>query len=449
MRDQSEKDVIVIGAGLTGSLVSIFLAQEGLDVSIFELRPDLRKVDLPAGRSINMALSHRGIAALQKVGIFDQLSKDLIPMKGRSIHLKDGTTTFQAYGVQENHVIYSISRSLLNRRLLEACDHYPQIEKRFQYRCQWMNYETNMLFVEDLDHGREQSFHPQTVIATDGAFSAIRKSMIRQTRFSYSQQYMDYGYKELSIPSLPHQKHALDSQALHIWPREQYMMIALPNADGSFTCTLFLPFEGEISFQNISTAQRVQTFLSAEFPDLVEHCPSIVEEYLHHPVGDLLTLSSSPWNIEGQSLLLGDAAHCMVPFFGQGMNAAFEDCQMLMESLKQHDFDFRKAYDSFWPGRKKDTDAISNMALDNFIEMRSKVRDPQFLLRKKLERALESHFPDRFKSLYSKVSFSHIPYSKIAEEEGENQALIQRLMNHPDFLDPDHEKFPLWIQKQF
>ncbi|MCB0326829.1 MAG: FAD-dependent monooxygenase [Bdellovibrionales bacterium] len=427
MKFQADKDAIVIGAGLTGSLLSMYLAQEGLNVSIFELRPDLRKVDLPAGRSINMALSHRGISALQKVGLFEQIKKDLIPMKGRCIHLKGQDSLHQAYGVDKDHVIYSISRGLLNKILLEASEKFPNIEKKFQYRCQWMNYETNMLFVEDLDHGREHSFHPNTVLATDGAFSAIRKSMIRQTRFSFSQQYIEYGYKEITIPA-QNGAHVLDPHALHIWPREQYMLIALPNVDGSFTCTLFLPYKGEHSFQKLNTVEDCKVFFDQEFPDLQEYAYDMAQQYVDHPIGDLLTLSSHPWNISGQSMLLGDAAHCMLPFFGQGMNAAFEDCVLLHKELEKHDFDFSKAYSEFWPQRKKDTDAISKMALDNFSEMRSRVRNPDFHKRKAIEHHLERIYPELYQSLYSKVSFSLQPYHKILDQELHQTMLIDQIL---------------------
>jgi kynurenine 3-monooxygenase len=408
--DDRKRTVTLVGSGLAGPLLGISLVKRGFNVRIFERRPDMRKVRMSAGRSINLALSTRGIHALTEAGVWGELQKIIIPMKGRMIHPVHGELAFQRYGKDDSEVINSVSRAELNMALMSAAE-AADVEIEFQQRCVGYNAETGMLQLHSEVSGETAAVAAEVVIATDGSGSAIRGEMLKMNRFNFSQQYLDYGYKELTIPAAADGSHQIETHALHIWPRGTFMLIALPNIDGTFGCILFLPFEGANSFEELDNEAKVVEFFSANFPDALELMPSLAENYFANPTGSMVTIKCMPWHQDGRSLLLGDAAHAIVPFFGQGLNCAFEDVTVLLDLMDRTGLDCEKVFTEFERARKPNTDAIADLAIENFIEMRDKVADPKFLLRKKVELALEARFPETFIPKYAMVTFHRIPYS--------------------------------------
>ena len=374
--------ITIVGAGLTGPLLSIFLARRGHQVDLFESRPDPRKSNYYSGRSINLALSERGVHALKELDLFKSIEPFLIPMRGRMIHTIDEKLLFQPYSVNENEFLYSVSRGMLNQHLLTEIEHYSMIETSFGYQCTSYDVKQKAVHFFHPASNEEVTLYSDITIAADGSHSAVRRSLSATDRFNFSQDYLSYGYKELSIPSI-NGKHQMETNALHIWPRKNFMLIALPNTDGSFTCTLFLSFEGEESFAAIQTEAQAKTFFETYFPDTLLLIPNLAADFFENPTGSLVTVKCSPWNIKGDVLLIGDAAHAITPFFGQGMNASFEDCVILNEILETEGDDFEKAFTKFSMMRKKDADAIANMANENFVEMRDLVSDPAFQKKKK------------------------------------------------------------------
>ena len=402
--------ITLIGAGLNGPLLATSLSKRGFQVQIYERRPDMRKVRISAGRSINLALSARGIHALSQAGLWEGMQKIVIPMKGRMMHSTAGDLTFQPYGKNESEAINSISRAELNIALLNAAE-AAGAAIHFHQRCTGFNLATGAIELRDERSGTRKIVEPGIVIGCDGSASAIRTQMLKMSRFNFSQQYLDYGYKELTIPAGPNAKHLFETHALHIWPRGNYMLIALPNIDGTFACILFLPFEGAESFASLATSADVLSFFETHFPDALRIMPNLVENYFANPTGAMVTIKCSPWHVQGKSLLLGDAAHAIVPFFGQGINCGFEDCTSLLALIDLHGFDWPRVFQEFEAQRKVNTDAIADMAIENFVEMRDRVADPHFLLRKKVELALEAKYPQQFVPKYAMVTFHRIPYS--------------------------------------
>ena len=323
-----KKDTIIIGAGLVGSLLSIYLSKRGYKVKIYERRADMRKENLVAGRSINLALSDRGIKALQEVGLMDEIRKICIPMHGRLMHNADGSTAYQPYG-KEGQFINSVSRGELNCRLMDLAEQNGA-EIIFNQKCENINWDKNETLFEDTTNKQQTTIHSQLVFGSDGAYSAARLThQLQHNRFQYNQYYINYGYKELNIPAGEIGKFLLEKNALHIWPRGNYMMIALPNIDGSFTCTLFFPFEGKPSFESLDTKEKVTAFFKETFKDAVQLMPTLEEDFFNNPTASLITVKCFPWIRQDKFALIGDAAHAMVPFFGQGMNCGFEDCSVL------------------------------------------------------------------------------------------------------------------------
>ena len=406
----SSHTITLVGAGLTGPLLAISLAQRGFPVQVFERRPDMRLTRASAGRSINLAVSTRGIHALREAGLWDQMSRIIIPMKGRMMHSLAGELTFQPYGKNDTEVINSISRADLNVALMNAAE-AQGVKIHFGERSTGIDWATGAARFRNEQSGRETEVDSEVVIGTDGSASAIREDMQKPGRLSFSQEVLDYGYKELTIAAGPGGKHALEPNALHIWPRGAYMLIALPNVDGTFACILFLPFEGRESFASLDTGEKAQRFFAERFPDAVPLMPQLQDNYADNPVGSMITVKCAPWKVDGRVLLLGDAAHAIVPFFGQGMNCAFEDCTVFLELLDQHGPNWPKLFQEFENARKQNTDSIADMALENFIEMRDRVADPRFLFRKKIELALESKYPRHFVPKYAMVTFHRVPYS--------------------------------------
>src|SRR5512146_2850424 len=400
----NKQRITLIGSGLTGPLLAIELLRRGYEVELYERRPDMRQVHISAGRSINLAISTRGIHALQQAGLWEKMQSIIVQMRGRMMHSVSGELTFQPYGKDETEVINSISRAEMNIALMNAADEQG-VRIHFQQRCTGFDLRSGAVHLRDEETGEEQTLETDLVIGADGAASAIRTEMLKLHRFNFSQQYLDYGYKELTIPAAADGRHAMEPNALHIWPRGNYMLIALPNIDGTYGCILFLPFEGKDSFEELDSEQKVARFFHERFPDAVPLMPQLTENFFANPTGAMVTVKCSPWHVDGRALLLGDAAHAIVPFFGQGMNCAFEDCAYLLGLLDRIGPDWTHLFSEFEGSRKADTDAIADLALENFIEMRDRVADPRFLFRKKVELALEARFPGHFVPKYAMVTF--------------------------------------------
>jgi len=431
---QKSQPIRLIGAGLTGPLLALELVKRGFNVELYEKRPDIRRVRMSAGRSINLALSARGIHALTQAGLWEQMQKIIVPMKGRMMHSLSSDITFQPYGRNESDVINSISRAELNAALMSAAE-AQGVKIHFQRLCTGINFRTGTLQFLNEETSSVESVNAGVAIGCDGSASAIRSAMLKRNRFNFSQQYLDYGYKELTIPADAGSRHAIEPHALHIWPRGHYMLIALPNFDGTFACILFLPFEGADSFEQLSTPASVQTFFQSRFPDVVPLMPDLVDNFFANPVGAMVTIKCSPWHFEGKALLLGDSAHAIVPFFGQGINCGFEDCTLLVSLLDQHGPDWNRVFEEFEHTRRVNTDAIADLAIENFVEMRDRVADPHFLFRKKVELALAAKYPDRFVPKYSMVTFLRVPYVTALKRGQIQDRILTDLCGHIERLD--------------
>ncbi len=427
------KTVTIVGAGLVGSLLSIYLAKRGYKIDVFERRPDMRKIKMSAGKSINLALSDRGWKGLEGVGIAEEIKKIAIPMYGRYIHNKDGSTAYQPYG-KYDQAIYSVSRAEINMRLVDLAEQQPNVKIHFNERCTTINRENIEMHFENAETKQSSSVKSDILFGSDGAFAASRLNMQLTTdRFEYNQHYIEAGYKELIIPPGPNGEFLIEKNALHIWPRGTFMMIALPNLDGDFTCTLFLPFDGEKSFASLKTKEQVASFFKAEFPDALPLMPTLLNDFMNNPASALVTVKCYPWTFDNKIALIGDAAHAIVPFFGQGMNCGFEDCVVLNDLINRHKEDWNKILPEYQQLRKPDADAIADMAIMNFIEMRDKTADPKFLLQKKIEARFNQKHPDKWIPLYSMVTYSpHIRYSVALREGQKQEAIMQKIMAMPD-----------------
>lgn len=423
MEPTREEPLVVVGAGLAGSLLSLVLARRGYHVDVYEHRADSRKEGFTGGRSINLALSTRGLHALERVGLGERLLKECIPMHGRMIHDLQGNTQLQPYG-KAGQYINSVSRQALNEILMEAADAHPHVEFHFNQKCVDLDLKDGSPTFENTLTGQKSTVKTRFLFGADGAFSAVRQQLQKSGRFNYSQDYLSHGYKELSIPPAADGGWRMEKNALHIWPRHDFMLIALPNLDGSFTVTLFLAWEGQNSFARLKDEHDVVEFFHANFPDALALMPTLVEDFFGNPTGALVTIRCNPYHSTDQVLLLGDAAHAVVPFYGQGMNASFEDCTVIDGLLDEFAPNWGKVASEFSAQRKADADAIADLALYNFVEMRSKVADPMFLMKKKVDRALSDAFPDQWMPLYSMVTFSNMPYSQAkARAERQDQML--------------------------
>lgn len=427
MKLPENKSIAIVGAGLVGSLLSIYLVKRGYKVSVYERRMDMRKHQIEGGRSINLALSNRGIRALHEVGLADVLKQNSLPMHGRMIHDAKGNLTYQAYG-KSGQYINSVSRGGLNMMLMTEAEKLG-VEFHFEHRCVHVDFDKTELVLkynEAIVHRTHD-----VIIGSDGAFSAVRNTMQFTDRFEYSQTYIEHGYKELRIPAGENHTYLLDPNALHIWPRESYMLIALPNPDMSFTCTLFLPFEGPVSFQELKKEEDVQTFFERNFPDATKLMSTLREDFRNNATASLITVRCYPW-VKNRTLLIGDASHGIVPFFGQGMNAGFEDCRVLNQLLNDNEDHWKPTLSTFQQLRKPDTDAIAQLALDNFIEMRDLVADADFLLRKKIEAKLHELFPDKWMPLYSMVTFyDDVRYSEAYRIGNAQRKIMDEVMKTP------------------
>lgn len=410
----NKQNILIIGAGLCGSLLALRLGQRGYNVNVYEMRPDLRKTDISAGRSINLAFSDRGNKAMKLVGIEKQVEALCIPMNGRMIHDKQGNTFLSNYSGRDHEYINSISRGGLNALLLNEAEKHDNVTFHFNKKCKSVDFENTTALFEDYTSKDKFIEDADCIIATDGAGSALRKSyyLERKFLFSFSQNYLTHGYKELSILPTKTGDYKTYKNALHIWPRGDFMVIALPNLDGSFTVTLFLSYaEGEYNFNNLTTPEIVTEFFQKEFPDALALMPNLVEDFFENPTAPLGTVKCSPWHYKGNTLLMGDSAHAIVPFYGQGMNASFEDVVEFDAVLDKFEGDWETVFTEYEKTRKKDTDAIADLAIDNFHEMKDHVGQAIFQEKRKIEQALEKEFPSEYSSKYSLVTFNeHIGY---------------------------------------
>ena len=441
MKDK-QQNVLIIGAGLCGSLLALRLGQRGYNVSVYEMRPDLRKVDISAGRSINLAFSDRGIKAMKLVGIQDKVEPLCIPMNGRMLHDLEGNTTLAPYSGREHEYINSISRGGLNALLLDEAEKHQNVTIHFNKKCKSVDFVKTTATFKDHDTNKEFIEDADVIIGTDGAGSALRKSYYLEKKFlfSFSQDWLSHGYKELSILPGDNGSFKTYKNALHIWGREAFMLIALPNLDGSFTVTLFLSFdEGEYNFNNLTTKERVLEFFEKYFQDALELMPNLVDDFFENPTAPLGTVKCSPWHYKGNTLLMGDAAHAIVPFYGQGMNASFEDVVEFDKVLDEGHTDWETIFKVYEKNRKKDTDAIADLAIDNFFEMKGHVNHTNFREKRNLEMAFEKKFPNEYSSKYSLVTFNEdIGYrDAMVRGRAQDKAILNMLADGTLKIDDD------------
>jgi len=413
----------LIGAGLTGPLLATYLAQQGYSVEIFERRPDMRKESISAGRSINLALSARGNHALKEVGLYDKIKPNTIPMKGRMIHDLNGNTHLQPYGQKENEVIFSVSRAQLNMELMTLAEETGNVTIRFNHQLLSADLEQNKLLFQLSNSLEEIELPFNRVIGCDGSASILRKSIVEKANIQYVKKPLGHGYKELTIPPLKSGKFRIEPNALHIWPRGNHMLIALPNNDCSFTCTLFFPMTGTKSFETVKTEKDILDLFQSQFHDAIKLIPNLVEDFQKNSTGDLASVYCKPWHLGDKALLIGDAAHAVVPFFGQGMNASFQDCSTLAKLMGQNKNDWKTIFNTFSSVQVENGHAIADMAIENYLEMRDHVNDTEYKKRRNVELKLERMFPGQFIPRYSMVSFHQIPYAEVYER-GEKQFKI-------------------------
>ncbi|QTY27283.1 NAD(P)/FAD-dependent oxidoreductase [Flavobacterium sp. CS20] len=402
-----DKHLLIVGAGLCGSLLALKLAQHGYKITLIEKRLDLRSADISAGRSINLAFSDRGIKGIKRVGLEDKVKSLCIPMRGRMLHDKESNTKFSAYSGQDDNYINSISRSGLNALLLDEIEKHDNVKLIFQVACQSVDVENAKANFKNEKTDEDFEIQADYIIGTDGAGSVVRQALMknRDLRFSFSQNFLTHGYKELSISPKDGQ-HQIYKNALHIWPRGENMLIALPNLDGSFTVTLFLAYEGgQYNFNNLTTPEIVEEYFQKDYPDALELMPHLATEFFENPTAALGTVRCSPWTYK-KTLIMGDLAHAIVPFYGQGMNASFEDVAVFDDILQETNFDLDQAFQKFSQNRKQDADGIADLALDNFHEMKAHTAQELFLQKRELELAFEKEFPNDYASKYSLVTFN-------------------------------------------
>jgi len=409
----------IVGGGLVGALLAVVLAKKGYKANVLERREDIRKNTLQGGRSINLALSYRGLKALEMIGLDDQVKKMCIPMYGRAVHDTNGEVRIMKYGIN-GEAINSISRDGLNRMLLEEADKSDHINIHFNVRCENIDLRKNEIILRNEQDGQIIKKHYDVLFGADGAFSVARLALMKTDGFdfTYNQSYLNHGYKELHIPSAPGGSWLLEKNALHIWPRKSFMMIALPNMDGSFTCTLFLALKGEVAFEKLDSDAAVMRFFEQYFPDIIPLMPDLLHHFNKNPTSTLATIKCDPWSYQNKMTLLGDAAHAIVPFYGQGMNCGFEDCSEMSNLIDRYPGDWQTIFDAFTTNRKPNSDAIADMAIRNFVEMRDLVADPEFILKNAIDKTIGKLFPEKWTPMYTMVSFTDTGYAE-AKRQGE------------------------------
>ncbi len=424
----------IVGGGLAGSLLAVYLSRRGLSVDVYESRPDMRAEPVPAGRSINLALANRGIRALRRVGLYKEVQRLLTPMRGRMLHALDGTTQFQPYGQRPEEVIYSVSRGRLNRLLMDTAEQLDNVRFHFRHRLDELDPGTGTCALTDGD-GNRVSLPPGRVLACDGGGSPTRRTLAALPGYLATEELLPHGYKELTIPPSDDGSHRIEREALHIWPRGDFMLIALPNLNGSFTVTLFLPMDGDVSFESLDDVAAVRRFFDANFADARALIPDLEQAYFDNPTGYMGTVRCEPWYAGDRVVVVGDAAHAIVPFHGQGMNCAFEDCEAFDRCLDEHPGNWGRVFAEFQRRRKPNADAIADMALENYVEMRDSVLDPRFHLKKQLAWQLERRHPQHFVPRYSMVMFHHLPYAEAQRRGAIQQKMLDELLGEHDSID--------------
>ncbi|AWX45383.1 Kynurenine 3-monooxygenase [Flagellimonas maritima] len=426
---QTSKNIAIIGSGLVGSLLAIYLKKKGHSVTVFDRRPDIRTIEF-SGRSINLAMSNRGWRSLRKVGLEDEIKEIAIPLDKRAMHVNEKPVYFQKYG-KEGEAIWSISRGILNRRMIDLAEE-AGAQFRFNEKVWDVDLPEAKIFTGVSEKSEWKEYQYDLIFGCDGAFSRVRHKMQRRSRFDYSQDFIDVGYKELTIPPNEDGTHKLDKNSFHIWPRGKFMLIAMPNIDGSFTCTLFLPFEGDVSFEKITNKKEAKTFFKTYFPNVRKEIENLIEDFFKNPTSAMVTMKCYPWTYWNKVALVGDSAHAIVPFYGQGMNAGFEDIYELNELMEDHGDNWELIFDKYQKNRKPNADAIAELSYRNFMEMSHKTADPKFLLQKKIEKKFAEKYPDKWIPVYSRVTFSERPYAEALAIGDRQEEIMQRVMSMPE-----------------
>ena len=426
---QSKKNIAIIGSGLVGSLLALYLKRKGHQITVFDRRPDIRNIEF-SGRSINLAMSNRGWNALRHVGIESEIKKIAIPLDKRAMHVVGQPEYFQKYG-KDGEAIWSISRGVLNKKMIDLAEN-AGVEFRFDEKVWDVDLPDAKVFTGETEKGEWKEYPFDLIFGCDGAFSRVRHKMQRRSRFDYSQDFIDVGYKELTIPANADGTHKLDKHSFHIWPRGKFMFIAMPNLDGSFTCTLFMPFEGELSFERVKTQEEAVRFFNTYFPNIKNDIENLTEDFFKNPTSAMVTMKCYPWTYWDKVALVGDSAHAVVPFYGQGMNAGFEDIFVLDQIIDEMGDDWEGIFKTYQERRKPNADAIAELSYRNFMEMSSKTADPTFLLQKKIEKHFASKHPDKWIPAYSRVTFSDRPYAEALAEGDAQEMIMKEVMQIPD-----------------
>ncbi|EAR00711.1 FAD-dependent oxidoreductase [Maribacter sp. HTCC2170] len=426
---QTSKNIAIVGSGLVGSLLAIYLRKLGHAITVFDRRPDIRTIEF-SGRSINLAMSNRGWRALDEIGIEEEIKKIAIPLDKRAMHVVGKPMYFQHYG-EEGEAIWSISRGVLNRKMIDLAEE-AGVKFKFEEKVWDVDLPAAKLQTGETEKGEWKEYAYDLIFGCDGAFSRIRHKMQRRSRFDYSQDFIDVGYKELTIPANSDGSHKLDANSFHIWPRGRFMFIAMPNIDGSFTCTLFMPFEGDISFESIRTHEEARTFFRTHFPSVDQEIENLAHDFFKNPTSAMVTMKCYPWTYWDKVALVGDSAHAIVPFYGQGMNAGFEDIFVLNKIIKEEGDNWEAIFQQYQKKRKPNADAIAELSYRNFMEMSSKTADPKFLMQKKIEKRFAQKYPDKWVPLYSRVTFSHRPYSEALAIGNAQEKIMSQIMDFPD-----------------
>lgn len=422
---QQKKNIAIIGSGLVGSLLAIYLRKHGHEITVFDRRPDIRNIKF-SGRSINLAMSNRGWTALREVGIEAKIKKIGIPLDKRAMHVVGQPEYYQKYG-KEGEAIWSISRGVLNKKMIDLAED-AGVHFRFNEKVWDVDLPEAKIFTGETEKSEWKEYQYDIIFGCDGAFSRVRHKMQRRSRFDYSQDFIDVGYKELTIPANADGSHKLDKNSFHIWPRGKFMLIAMPNLDGSFTCTLFMPFEGEVSFENIKTKAQAQDFFATYFPNVMQVMDKLMEDFFNNPTSAMVTMKCYPWTYWDKVALVGDSAHAVVPFYGQGMNAGFEDIYCLNNMIEKFGDDWEAVFSNYQQERKPNADAIAELSYRNFMEMSSKTADPKFLLQKKIEKRFAAKYPEKWIPAYSRVTFSNRPYAEALAIGDAQEELMQEVM---------------------
>lgn len=421
----ARKKITIVGAGMGGSLMAIYLAKQGFNVEVYERRGDMRREAVERGLSINMTLSERSLQVLAEIGLLEVVMRLVVPLKGRIIHTQDRKLMFQPYGKNDYEVIYSVKRHDLNVELLNMAQSFPNVKVMFHHSCTHLNVHEGIAYFQHGPTGQEFCVTSDVVIGADGVFSIVRQQIHRTIRSNFTQEFIEWGYKELSIPPGPSSSFVLEKMAFHLWPRGSYMLMAVPNLDGSFTCTCILPFKGDVSFASMQAENDVSTLFKKEFNDVMPYMPTLIDEFLHNPVGEFVTTSTTPWYYKNHFVLLGDACHSFVPFYGQGMSATFEDCSLLNSCIIQRQEDWTTAFAEYQRVRKRNTDVMADLSKENFIEIRDKVKSPLFVVRKRIDIVLNQFFPHKWMPLYTMIMHTTIPYADAKERFRRQERIVK------------------------